>query len=115
MAHVEPVKFIDGKSAEELIADLKFIYHNRSDTFDLFLDEILPLIDYHVNESLGLYQERVLNEATNYFQGEIAGVLLRTRRDYRQELNKQIREERKELIEKIEQEEEIPKDKLHDW
>lgn len=96
---VEDVKLVNNPTPEsELIADLKFLYYNRSDTVDLFLDEALSLFDSHVNERLAQYQERILNESTRYFQGELAGVLVRTRRSYRQESEAQKRNARSKKV-----------------
>ena len=70
---------------DKLVNDLKFLYHNRSDTIDQFMEEALSLFDQHLNERLGDYQETTLEQATQYFKGEMATVLLKTRKQYRKE------------------------------
>lgn len=69
----------------KLVTDLRFLYENRSDTVDQFLEEALALFEDHLNEKIADYQDRVLEESTQYFKGEIATVLLKTRRQYRKE------------------------------
>jgi len=96
---VEDVTLVENPTPEsELIADLKFLYYNRSDTVDQFLDEATALFDTHIAERISIYQERVLNESTRYFQGELAGVLMRTRRSYRDESNIEKQEARKKEV-----------------
>lgn len=76
------------ENEDELITDLKFLFHNRSDTVDQFMEEALSLFDQHLNKRLADYQERTLKNATQYFQGEMATILLKTRQDYRKEAKK---------------------------
>jgi hypothetical protein len=75
------VREIEPLDEDELIADLKFLYHNRTDTVDLFIEEAIPLIKYHINEVMVKYQDRLMDDLTNSLKGEIAGVILRTRRE----------------------------------
>lgn len=74
-------KQIEPLNEDELDKDLRFLYHNRSDTADQFVDEAVPMIKYHVNEVVARYQERLLDELTEYMRGEIAGIILRVRRE----------------------------------
>lgn len=74
-------KQIEPLDEDELEKDLRFLYHNRSDTADLFVEEAIPVIKYHVNQVMAAYQEKLLEELTQYLKGEIAGVILRTRRE----------------------------------
>jgi len=75
------IKQIEALDEDELEVDLKFLYHNRTDTVDQFIDEAIPLIKYHVNEVMIRYQDRLLEDLTGYLKGEIAGVILRVRRE----------------------------------
>lgn len=72
---------IEALDEDELDKDLRFLYHNRSDTVDLFIEEAIPIIKYHINEVMVRYQDRLLADLTNSLKGEIAGILLRTRRE----------------------------------
>lgn len=72
---------IEPLDEDELDADLRFLYHNRTDTVDQFVEEAIPVIKYHVNEVIAKYQDKLLSELTNHIQGEIAGVILRVRRE----------------------------------
>jgi hypothetical protein len=75
------VRQIEALDEDELATDLKFIYNNRADTADLFIDEIIPVMKYHIARVMENYQDRLMNSLTNSLQGEIAGIILRTRRD----------------------------------
>ena len=72
---------IEPLDEDELETDLRFLFHNRSETVDQFVEEAIPVIKYHVNQVMARYQDRLLPELTNYLAGEIAGVILRVRRE----------------------------------
>lgn len=72
---------IEPLNESDLTTDLKFLYHNRADHVDLFVEEALPMIKYHINEVMVKYQEKLLANLTNYMKGEVAGVILRTRQE----------------------------------
>jgi hypothetical protein len=74
-------RMIEPLDEADLETDLKFLYHNRTDTVDQFIDEAIPVIKYHVNQVMTTYQDRLLEELTDYMRGEIAGVILRVRRE----------------------------------
>lgn len=75
------VKEIEPLDEDELTTDLKFLYHNRSDTVDLFIEEAIPVMKYHINQVMVAYQEKLMETLTNSLHGEIAGIILRTRRE----------------------------------
>lgn len=72
---------IEPLNEDELDKDLRFLFHNRSETVDQFVEEAIPVIKYHVNQVIGQYQERLLDELSSYLRGEIAGVMLRVKRE----------------------------------
>lgn len=66
---------------DELEKDLRFLFHNRSETVDQFVDEAIPVFKYHANQVMASYQESLLENLTNSLKGDIAGIILRTRRE----------------------------------
>lgn len=74
------VKQVEPVDEDELEKDLRFIYHNRNDTVDQFLDEATSVMKYHLNEMMVRYQEGLLNDLTSSLRGEILDVIVRSRR-----------------------------------
>lgn len=66
---------------DELEKDLRFVYQNRSDTVDQFIEEMIPIFKYHANEVMAAYQDKLLDGLTESLRGEIAGIILRMRRE----------------------------------
>lgn len=75
------IREIEPLDEDELTTDLKFLFHNRTETVDLFIEEAIPMIKYHINEVMVKYQDKLMADLTNSIKGEIAGVILRTRRE----------------------------------
>jgi hypothetical protein len=75
------IKQIEPVDMDELEKDLRFLYHNRTDTVDLFVDEAIPVFKYHLNELVARYQEQLLADLTSSLSGEIAGIIMRSRRE----------------------------------
>lgn len=65
---------------EELDKDLRFLFHNRSDTVDQFVEEAIPVFKYHLNKIMDEYQDGLLDDLTENLRGEIVNVMIRTRR-----------------------------------
>lgn len=75
------IKQIQPLNEEELETDLKFLLMHHSDTAEHFVQEAIPVIKYHLNLAMADYQEKLLENLTWSLKGEIAGIILRTRRD----------------------------------
>lgn len=75
------VREIEPLDEDELTTDLKFLFHNRTEHIDQFIEEAIPMIKYHINEVMVKYQDKLMNDLTNSLKGEIAGVILRTRKE----------------------------------
>lgn len=74
---IKQVSPIDEESAE---ADLKFLYHNRSDTSDQFVEQGLALIKNHVNEAMLNYQMQLIEDLSTQMRGEIVNIIVRNKR-----------------------------------
>lgn len=75
------LKQIEPLDEEDLETDLRFLFHNCTETADQFVDEAIPVIKYHVNQVMASYQDKLLDALTDQIRGEIAGIVLRVRRE----------------------------------
>lgn len=101
------VKEIEPLDEGELTIDLKFLYHNRSDTVDLFIEEAIPVMKYHINKVMVEYQERLMETLTNSLRGEIAHIIVNTRRAT-------VYDDKRTLPD-TSKTEDSPKDETHAW
>ena len=74
-------KSIEPLDEEELEKDIRFALQTKWETDDHLVDELIPIIRYHQNEAMAKFQEKMLEDITQYFKGELAGVIMRSRRE----------------------------------
>jgi len=74
-------KSIEPLDEEELEKDLRFALQTKWETDDHLVDALIPIVRYQHNEAMGRFQEKMLEDITQYFKGELAGVIMRSRRE----------------------------------
>lgn len=74
------IQQIEPINEEELEKDLRFIWNNRSETEDQFLEELIPTIKYHLNEAMARYQVRLINDLGRQLKNEVIGIVVRNKR-----------------------------------
>lgn len=75
------IKSIQPLAEEELEKDLRFLFHNRSDTADQFIGEAIPIIKYYLNQAMSQYQEDLVNDLSLHLKNEVIGVIMRNKRE----------------------------------
>lgn len=66
---------------EELEKDIRFTFNNRSDTADQFVDEMIPIIKYHLNQAMSKYQDKLVEDLSFHMKNEIISVIVRNKRE----------------------------------
>lgn len=74
------IRQIEPLDEDELEKDLRFIWNNRSETEDQFLEEIVPTIKYHLNEAMARYQLSMIDDISRQLKNEVVGIVVRSKR-----------------------------------
>ena len=79
MKHV--IKEISPTDVDALEADLKFLYNNRSDHVDQFVEEGIALFKSHLHDAMHNYQTQLLEDMSRHLRNEVLNVIVRSRRE----------------------------------
>lgn len=75
------LKSIQPLDEAELEKDIRFALNARSETEDQFVEEMLGVVKYHINEVMSKYQESLLKDLTFHMKNEIISVIVRSKRE----------------------------------
>lgn len=72
------IKQVQPIDEDELATDLKFLYHNRSDTVDQFIEEATAVMRYHLNQAVANYQYSLHEDLKRQISNEILQIIVRS-------------------------------------
>lgn len=75
------VKQIQPLDEDELEKDIRFAFNARSETEDQFVDEMIGVVKYHVNEAMSKYQQKLIDDLSFHMKNEIISVIVRNKRE----------------------------------
>jgi hypothetical protein len=75
------LKQIQPLNEEELVADLKFLLNTHWDTNDQLIEQLVPLVKYHVTQVMSDYNQEIITNISRHLQSEVVGVVVRSKRE----------------------------------
>lgn len=75
------IRSIQPLDEAELEKDIRFTFNTRSETEEQFVDEMMAVVRYHVNEAVSKYQQSLLKDLTFHMKNEIISVIVRSKRE----------------------------------